>query len=295
MNRRSSVISIFAPVFVIYLVSNMLTFTITQLSMAGLVLAYGPLSYSELMGKLLKFFSSKDFVLLNTVVSGICCAVIFSVWYIRMLKDDSKEESNAKMAPYKAGNSIIIAGAILVAVACQFLGEFLIEIFAKIFPAWVVLYKESLESIGLSMTGGNLDAPILLIAYTVIFAPIMEELAFRGIALKNALKGLPATAAIVMTSLLFSMIHGSYLQMAYTFLFAMILAYIYTKTERIYICILIHILFNGISMFIPKYINIGNSPIFSFIILLTSMAALYVGIIMITKPLINTDGGNYER
>lgn len=77
----------------------------------------------------------------------------------------------------------------------------------------------------------------------LIYAPIMEELLFRGAILHNS-KKYGEAFAIVMTSLFFGLYHANYLQSFYTFALALVLGYITVKAESIIPAIIAHFSFN---------------------------------------------------
>lgn len=97
-------------------------------------------------------------------------------------------------------------------------------------------------------------APYWFRAYLVIlavgFAPVVEELVFRGIALPIAVRRASPTAAIVMVSLLFAMVHGHLPAMAPLFVVAVGLSLGYICSGTILVPMIMHALFNTVNLII---------------------------------------------
>ena len=91
--------------------------------------------------------------------------------------------------------------------------------------------------------------PVYVLIFGILFAPFSEELCFRAY-LSKRLAFFPHSG-ILLSSILFSLVHfvyGSIYEFAGTFFIGLILAAIYTKSRSIVPCIVIHILFNFLSI-----------------------------------------------
>ena len=100
-----------------------------------------------------------------------------------------------------------------------------------------------------------------------LFAPIYEEIIFRGVILGILLRHFSITKAIIYSSLLFGLWHLKNIffvdtidllkQICYTgFIFGPIMCMITYKTKTIWISTIIHYLNNGISFFMIYYVGI---------------------------------------
>lgn len=88
---------------------------------------------------------------------------------------------------------------------------------------------------------------IMVIFISVGFvAPIIEEIIFRGIILEGLLKNYSEKKAIIISALLFGIVHMNIWQFIVASLFGLILGYWYSKTKSIFICIFAHIINNVI-------------------------------------------------
>lgn len=83
-----------------------------------------------------------------------------------------------------------------------------------------------------------------------IIAPIIEEVVFRGIILNGMLKRYSPTTAIVISSLIFAIIHGNIHQAVNAFVLALIIGYVFYKTRSIYLAIFCHFINNASAFFL---------------------------------------------
>jgi uncharacterized protein len=93
-----------------------------------------------------------------------------------------------------------------------------------------------------------LGLQIYLILLAVLGAPLIEELLFRGIALPAMLRHTTQTRAIVFVSLIFAAIHLTPTAVIPLFVFAMALSLAYLYTGNILVPIVMHLLFNSVSL-----------------------------------------------
>lgn len=94
------------------------------------------------------------------------------------------------------------------------------------------------------MTGWNL---LFLFISICIFAPIWEELFFRGILLRRFAMKWKVTTSIVVSSFIFGLMHIGGSSMLHAFLFGCFLAYVYLKTKNIWVPIILHSVSNFLS------------------------------------------------
>ena len=139
---------------------------------------------------------------------------------------------------------------------------------------------DSSFSSGLQLSYDSGFTLLLSVLSSVIFAPIVEELLFRGIIFNKLNSKISVLYAVIITSLLFSAFHG-FGRLLVTFIFSIALCIIYLKTENILIPIFIHILNNLIGTILTDFSHIepiaASTPI-SYIMLIISIIA---GILMI--------------
>jgi membrane protease YdiL (CAAX protease family) len=86
-------------------------------------------------------------------------------------------------------------------------------------------------------------APLYLLTYAVIGAPISEEILFRGFMVPRL--------GIIASAVIFAVLHLSYLsvsEFAAAFIFGLLAGYVFRKARSIYPTIFAHMAINGISM-----------------------------------------------
>lgn len=96
-------------------------------------------------------------------------------------------------------------------------------------------------------TSGSL---IIMLITIVIVAPIVEEIIFRGLILSRLNKAMNTTVALIISSLLFAILHGHILWIAYTFVLGILFGIVAIKTESILPSIILHMSFNLAGLFV---------------------------------------------
>ena len=89
--------------------------------------------------------------------------------------------------------------------------------------------------------------------YIVIIAPVLEEMFFRGLLLRSYLKRYSTEAAIVITALLFGVMHGQPIQIFWGFILGLLLAWLYLLTRSLWPCIIAHS-FGNLTALIVYYV-----------------------------------------
>ncbi|NDV82201.1 CPBP family intramembrane glutamic endopeptidase [Bacteroides sp. 51] len=121
-----------------------------------------------------------------------------------------------------------------------------------------------------------------------LFGPILEELMFRGAIMRALLKKYNPTKAIILSALIFGIIHFNPAQIVAGAILGLLLGWIYYKTASLIPCILIHILNNSLSVYLNlKYPDVeyakdlftGNT----YSIVLIAAIIIFVGSILWMK------------
>lgn len=90
---------------------------------------------------------------------------------------------------------------------------------------------------------------IMDVVLMLLLAPICEELLMRGLLFRSLRNVYSILFAAVVSSFVFACIHGSFVHIFTGFLFGLFQAYLYQWTGRLFICILIHSVYNLLSMY----------------------------------------------
>ena len=96
----------------------------------------------------------------------------------------------------------------------------------------------------------GLTAAALLLAF-VFFAPIVEEIIFRGIVLESLAKVTSGAIAVVVSAVIFAGIHwaGGVGQIISTFIGGLILGWLYLRTRSIVPSSVAHIIYNAVAFY----------------------------------------------
>lgn len=132
----------------------------------------------------------------------------------------------------KSVNAPIILWGFLLLMATSIVLEPLLSLF----PTGA--YENVTDSLGL---GG------WAILSTVVAAPVLEELFFRGLVLESCRERFGSRVAVLVSALLFGLIHIVPVQMVNAFVVGIILGYIYLKTGSLLSVIILHAINNAIA------------------------------------------------
>ena len=102
-------------------------------------------------------------------------------------------------------------------------------------------FREMIREMVLEMAG---DQGLLMFTALVIAAPILEELIFRGIMLDGLLRIYSPTKAVIVSSLLFGLVHLNPAQFVGGALVGGFMGWVYVHTRSVMATILIHAVFN---------------------------------------------------
>ena len=119
------------------------------------------------------------------------------------------------------------------------------------------------------------SAPLFLtIISGAILAPITEELMLRGLTLNKLLSKKSALVSILITSILFGILHFNIIQGLFAIIAGICLAYIYLKTKSLSVCIICHIVNNLIAT-IELYFTDKTNIIISIILFVIAIVPTY--------------------
>ena len=99
------------------------------------------------------------------------------------------------------------------------------------------------------LNGGSVNV-LYAFLFTVIIAPLMEELIFRK-ALISRVRAAGEVNAVVLSALVFGFAHGNLTQFIYAFLLGLVFGFVFARTGRIIYSILLHMFFNFFFGFLP--------------------------------------------
>ncbi len=202
---------------------------------------------------------------------AIIAALALGFWYWKRFcpKKQPRRKISSIINPWMVG------GLAVMMIGMQYISTYVVMLLASINPGWYQTYEELMKSVGFG------DVTLLLALYSVIIAPISEELIFRGVTMKYAAKAMPFVAANIMQAFLFGLFHANVIQGAYAFVVGLFCGYVCYKGGSLYLSILFHMMFNLWGTFAPSFLNYsGNSIALHILIFVLAACAAAVGIIL---------------
>lgn len=122
----------------------------------------------------------------------------------------------------------------------------LIPISGPVFGEWYKIFAEQMESIS--------DDTFTVFLLVSFFAPIIEEIIFRGIIQKGLInKGVKPQTAIVVSALVFGLVHFNPWQFIGAFLLGLVLGVVYFRTKSLLMPMLLHFFNNTIAAILMKF------------------------------------------
>ena len=163
-----------------------------------------------------------------TFVAGIVTLVLFWLVFLIRRKKFTKEVCLRKF---------LVNGILPIAVlaACF---NVITTVVVSYFPwpqSWMDSYAASASSI---------DGSLMSWLTAVLMAPVLEEIVFRGLMYTRLKKGLPVIVAAIVTSLAFGIAHGTIIWFIYTFIFSLVLIWVFEKFQSLGACIVLHMAYN---------------------------------------------------
>lgn len=180
-----------------------------------------------------------------TVISGILTVLVLYLVF-KLRKKQVKQEWRLNQFRVK---NVVLSSMI------AFSFSFLFALFT---------YNVSLEnslmiskSVGFYNEVVPLFGTVMMVVNLLVIAPIAEEIAFRGIVYTRVEKSTNATTAIIVSSILFGLVHlmaGGIVLVIGAVLMALVIGYIFYKFKSLWVCIIAHAVAN-----LPDFI-LYNKP-----------------------------------
>ena len=199
------------------------------------------------------FWTTTRFNTAIMLVYALINLSVFAIWYY------VKYDGCYLVKPKTLFHPLSLIGILMLVPGLQFLSNYIVTFTAALFPHWLEVYEDLLETAGLDDT-----LTVTMVLYSIILGPISEELIFRGVTLRQAEKCLPFWLANFLQALLFGIFHMNMIQGIYAFCLGLFFGYICKKGGSIYHSILLHMLFNFWGTVISQFLYYENTS-FSFV------------------------------
>lgn len=179
---------------------------------------------------------------LLTLISNALTLVLLLPVFAAQKKHYAREVGLFPLVPGAAFP--LVAGA--VALACSIMLPL----------ALLPIPEELMEAYG-EAAAGLADPALVSALSTVLFAPIAEEVIFRGLVYTRLRRAIPAWLACLITSLAFGLLHGQIIWVSYAFVMGVALTMVFERTKTLWASIIVHITFNLFGSYGAPYLP-GN-------------------------------------
>lgn len=160
--------------------------------------------------------------------------IVFGLWYFKGFVKNKQKVKNSETFSVTG-----IIASVLVVIALQFAITAGFILAYKIFPNVMENYSQLMESAGI------VNNVFLTVIYAIILGPIIEELCLRGLSYGYLEKsGIKPIFVILISGILFGVMHLNLVQGIYASVLGFILGYIRYKYRTVRFVALVHILFN---------------------------------------------------
>lgn len=184
--------------------------------------------------EIMKMILNNEFQGAISCAFSLTCITVFGLWNYSRFAWDIRPQFK------KNFRFEIVLALLLLVPFLQYICGWIVELIATMFPAALKSYEELIDTSGL----GSSSLSVPMIVYSVLLAPIGEELIFRGVTLRAASRVLPFWLANLMQALFFGIFHQNLIQGAYAFFAGFVLGLICEKTGTIYYSMCLHFFFN---------------------------------------------------
>lgn len=206
---------------------------------------------SNILDLLTGTISDTGFSQTVNLVYGLLALLIFGLWYRRVFVRPFRHK---KRENWPTGFSFHTMMSILfLAIGLQYVTILVVNVTSSLRPDWLTTYNALMESAGY----GSLSLPLIM--YSVLLAPVAEELIFRGLIFRYARQAFPFWIANIWQSLLFGLVHGNFIQGIYAFVMGLFLGFLCHRGRGIKYSIPVHIIYNIIGIWYSELIGLTTS------------------------------------
>lgn len=175
-----------------------------------------------------------------------------------------------------------LPSAFIFGVGLQIATVFIINVLCMLFPAVAESAAAPNESYELLLAESSVLSQFVFMA---VATPVIEELVFRGLIYTRMKKGMPKIAAMLLSAVVFGIMHSGAVQFTYAAALGIIMVLIYEKYNSLLPCIFLHAGFNATN-FIYDYLNMDSWLVCLALMALAAGCVLwFVVYFFISKPI----------
>lgn len=216
--------------------------------------------------------SNDDFGTMIMILYSLISILIFGLWYYMRCDGEYGKKAVREFHP------VLFAGIVCMVPGLQLVSSFVCILIELINPAAMESYAELIDSAGIS------DASLILLIYSVVLAPLCEELAFRGVTMRLFHRVIPSFWIVnLLQAFLFGIFHGNLVQGTYAFCLGLFLGYVCKKGGTIYYSITLHVIFNFWGTVVSAVLESMNLPDMMYLLIELGMLFCLIAGILIFK------------
>lgn len=187
-----------------------------------------------------------DRIILINLILKLVVMLVFGFWYMLQERTWPSRPDYRKVLTPKRVSCLVGTGLL-----GQYSLGFILIFIKMVMPEAFLEYQKVTEI--LTLEGSK---PFLTILMVVVVGPLAEELLFRGVIYGRLRRSFTVTQAAVISAAVFGIYHKNIVQGVYAALFGMLLAYIFEKTQTIWGCTIVHMMFNLSSYLLKELLAI---------------------------------------
>lgn len=221
--------------------------------------------------KILISLSSLSYILISYILSFMIC-FIYALYNI--------DKINYFVNNYLSIITIIINIIIIIFIIKKYKIKYKKINIKSIIPyiyfclSFTIFYNLIILYLNKTTNSSDINIIILFISSGIV-GPILEELVFRKLIIDKLIKFNSINKTIIISSLIFSLLHLNIIRIIYTFIIGIIYGYVYISNKNMLYSIIIHSISNIVVLFIYSY---------NIYVLIFSLLCLIFSIYLIKKP-----------
>lgn len=214
--------------------------------------------------------SNLEYLQTLNIVYAILALLVFGIWYYHVFVKPFRNRPRKQPGGYSFHT---IVSVICLGIGLQYVTTLLTDCIGMLHPELISRYNAEMSAQGYEQIS------VMLLVYSVLLAPIVEELVFRGLVFRFARHAMPFWPANILQAALFGFVHLNLVQGIYAFAMGLFLGWICHRGRGIKYSIPVHIVFNIIGCLFSDLIEVTltlSFPLFAGIGILLTIFALWL-------------------
>lgn len=265
MKNKSYLFWIPVP-FLLGLFINVIMGMIMTLVAGFYKLSRGEINMDELAEYLAGIAANQEFLSIVVFAIGILCILVFGIWFFFLYGRKSK------IRIYEALSIKNLILLLVLGIVIQIMLSFSLTLILPFFKDATMKYEETMSML--------FSDNWMMVIYTVVLAPLGEEMIFRGLTFGYAKKVMPIMAANIVQAALFGIYHLNLIQGIYAFVMGLIFGYIMMKLQSIWAVVILHIVVNLSGLIMNKILT-NSSSIMTWESIVIDVIAITICILLI--------------